>query len=185
MPGQSNAGLDFHPVKCFRSDYTDLNGNQWLVEVAGELGVEEFVEARPVNCWVTPLTRGQAEEILAWMEGKRAQGGKPIEPEQDLQKDQAVEPEQILPMVEPPALAVTCTLVALARDAQEAEAYHVTFEIDPRMNAAQRPENYSFQLKGNDTTALVSFTSNGGKIRLAFPAVAAVRDEAQLVTPAA
>jgi hypothetical protein len=127
--------------------YPDPAGNLWRIDVTGNpTAVGSFVAERPFSLAARPA----GEKDLA-----AAAPADPVAsvPEQEL-------PEEESP--ELPGLDVAFTLQEVAASLRA--PYVVAFEIDPCM--VDNYDRYSFCLKGSDTTANVSYTSNGGTVQV-------------------
>lgn len=130
------------PLRSFRGDYTDKNGNQWLIDAVGHpQDVEEFIAKQPFLIEAFSITE---EELQKARIQAKEQGGKLSEP-----LDATRIPEQM------PGLQVNCYLMKPAVQLP----YRVHFEVDPR------PFYYQgFYLFGNDATAKVDYAANGGTV---------------------
>lgn len=126
----------------YSGSYDDLSGNRWRIDVSGHAkAVLPFVERKPYSLIVKSADKADAALYS------------PVEQEEPDFDGEA-------PLL--PALDVTFMLEGLADGLTP--PYQVVFEIDPCM--VDDYDGYNFCLRGSDTTANVSFQSNGGNIQV-------------------
>lgn len=125
---------------AYSASFADPRGNLWRIDIIGrEEAVNGFKDTKPFSLTVKPVetTYDASDNPLQQTTSELNEG---------------------VPQL--PALAVTFTLERPV----ENPPYQVSFEIDPCMT--DNYDGYSFCLKGSDTTANVSYQSNGGNIQV-------------------
>ncbi len=169
----------------YKMEYQDQSGNQWRVDVKGEpQTVSQFIKRlrkqeadegvsfgvpgsspaarQPFYCNSAVLTPQEVEEHKKMMDKK-------------LTKLQALPtptpgpvsaPAPEMPAPEEFSMEVTLSMV----QAEHSGPYRVSFVIDPKIRETDLPHKYTIKLRFGDSMANVSYTADGGKVKVVLSA---------------
>ncbi len=139
---------------AYSGTFNDSANNKWRIDVSGRKdAVDLFTEIKPFSLVVKPV------EVAAGAQPEPvAQGAPGYAEKKTLVASAAPAPDDRAP--QPPGLDVVFTLEQPAGG----PPYQVTFELDPCMT--DNYDGYSFCLRGSDTSASVTYQSNGGNIQV-------------------